>query len=124
MPPGPEGPEGPKGPVAPTPPVGPDGPEGPDGPSGPVAPLGPDWPGTPWRPVGPVGPLGFGGINVALLPEGITQPANSTMVRSMKSQLVGCAPCWKTATIVPEGSRQNKAFPLKKEGLFHNNVPD
>lgn len=41
----------------------------------------------------------------------------------MKIQDVGCAPCWKTATITPEGSTQKSAFPLKKLGLVQSRVP-
>ena len=47
----------------------------------------------------------------------------SAIVRSMKMQDVGCAPCSKTATIMPEGSTQKRAFPLKKLGLVQSRVP-
>ena len=41
----------------------------------------------------------------------------------MKIQDVGWAPCWKTATTMPEGSTQKRALPLKKELLVHCKVP-
>ena len=45
------------------------------------------------------------------------------MVRSMKTQLVGLAPCWKTAMITPEGRTQKRAPPLKNASLVHSRVP-
>ena len=56
---------------------------------------------------------------------GATQSDNirSATVRSTNIQEMGCAPCWKTATSAPEGSTQNRAFPLKNAGLVHSRVP-
>lgn len=75
-------------------------------------PVGP-WYGWIWFPVGKL-----------VVPVPVTgQALSSTIVRATNTQLVGWAPCCKTAMITPEGRTQKLAPPLKKASLVHKRVP-